>query len=255
VVFQGSPEEIRRDGKSLTGQYLAGGKAIPLPAARRVASDRQIVIEGAHEHNLKNVDLRVPVGLFTVVTGVSGSGKSTLLHLLGGLEKPDVGSITYGDSDISAMNDREIARFRNARIGFVFQFHYLLPEFTALENVMVPALISSPMTGEISDRAGYLLDMVGLGHRRTHKPGELSGGEQQRVAIARSLMMSPGIMLADEPTGDLDPETGLRIIELFSGLRNRLGVTLLIATHNMDLARTMDKVLVLKGGHLEHSMP
>lgn len=204
---------------------------------------------------LRGVDLEARRGEGTAIVGASGSGKSTLLHLLGGLEKPDVGSITYGDSDISAMNDREIARFRNARIGFVFQFHYLLPEFTALENVMVPALISSPMTGEISDRAGYLLDMVGLGHRRTHKPGELSGGEQQRVAIARSLMMSPGIMLADEPTGDLDPETGLRIIELFSGLRNRLGVTLLIATHNMDLARTMDKVLVLKGGHLEHSMP
>lgn len=204
---------------------------------------------------LRGVDLEARRGEGTAIVGASGSGKSTLLHLLGGLEKPDVGSITYGDSDISAMNDREIARFRNARIGFVFQFHYLLPEFTALENVMVPALISSPMTGEISDRAGYLLDMVGLGHRRTHKPGELSGGEQQRVAIARSLMMSPGIMLADEPTGDLDPETGLRIIELFSGLRNRLDVTLLIATHNMDLARTMDKVLVLKGGHLEHSMP
>lgn len=204
---------------------------------------------------LRGVDLEARRGEGTAIVGASGSGKSTLLHLLGGLEKPDAGSITYGDSDISAMNDREIARFRNARIGFVFQFHYLLPEFTALENVMVPALISSPMTGEISDRARDLLDMVGLGHRRTHKPGELSGGEQQRVAIARSLMMSPGIMLADEPTGDLDPETGLRIIELFSGLRNRLGVTLLIATHNMDLARTMDKVLVLKGGHLEHSMP
>jgi len=204
---------------------------------------------------LRGVDLEARRGEGTAIVGASGSGKSTLLHLLGGLEKPDVGSITYGDSDISAMNDREIARFRNARIGFVFQFHYLLPEFTALENVMVPALISSPMTGEISDRARDLLDMVGLGHRRTHKPGELSGGEQQRVAIARSLMMSPGIMLADEPTGDLDPETGLRIIELFSGLRNRLDVTLLIATHNMDLARTMDKVLVLKGGHLEHSMP
>ncbi len=204
---------------------------------------------------LRGVDLEARRGEGTAIVGASGSGKSTLLHLLGGLEKPDAGSITYGDSDISAMNDREIARFRNARIGFVFQFHYLLPEFTALENVMVPALISSPMTGEISDRARDLLDMVGLGHRRTHKPGELSGGEQQRVAIARSLMMSPGIMLADEPTGDLDPETGLRIIELFSGLRNRLDVTLLIATHNMDLARTMDKVLVLKGGHLEHSMP
>ena len=204
---------------------------------------------------LKGVDLEARLGEGTAIVGASGSGKSTLLHLLGGLEKPDTGSIIYGGSDISAMNDREIARFRNARIGFVFQFHYLLPEFTALENVMVPALISSPMTRDISGRAEDLLDLVGLGHRRTHKPGELSGGEQQRVAIARSLMMSPGIMLADEPTGDLDPDTGIKIIELFSGLRQRLDVTLLIATHNMDLARTMDKVLVLKGGHLEPTVP
>ncbi|HPI94004.1 MAG TPA: ABC transporter ATP-binding protein [Deltaproteobacteria bacterium] len=200
---------------------------------------------------LKGIDLEAHRAEGIAIVGASGSGKSTLLHLLGGLEKPDSGSIIYGGSDISDMNDRAIARFRNARIGFVFQFHYLLPEFTALENVMIPALISSPMTSEISERAEELLDLVDLGHRRTHKPGELSGGEQQRVAIARSLMMSPGIMLADEPTGDLDPETGLRIIELFSGLRQRLDVTLLIATHNMELARTMDKVLVLKGGHLE----
>jgi lipoprotein-releasing system ATP-binding protein len=204
---------------------------------------------------LRGIDLESRRAEGTAIVGASGSGKSTLLHLLGGLEKPDAGSIVYGGSEISAMNDREIARFRNERIGFVFQFHYLLPEFSAVENVMIPALISSSMTKELSARAEGLLDMVGLGHRRTHKPGELSGGEQQRVAIARSLMMSPGIMLADEPTGDLDPETGLKIIELFSGLRQRLDVTLLIATHNMELARTMDKVLVLKGGHLEPTVP
>jgi lipoprotein-releasing system ATP-binding protein len=204
---------------------------------------------------LRGIDLEARRAEGTAIVGASGSGKSTLLHLLGGLEKPDAGSIVYGGSEISAMNDREIARFRNERIGFVFQFHYLLPEFSAVENVMIPALISSSMTKELSARAEGLLDMVGLGHRRTHKPGELSGGEQQRVAIARSLMMSPGIMLADEPTGDLDPETGLKIIELFSGLRQRLDVTLLIATHNMELARTMDKVLVLKGGHLEPTVP
>jgi lipoprotein-releasing system ATP-binding protein len=204
---------------------------------------------------LRGIDLEARRAEGTAIVGASGSGKSTLLHLLGGLEKPDAGSIVYGGSEISAMNDREIARFRNERIGFVFQFHYLLPEFTAVENVMIPALISSSMTKDLSARAEGLLDMVGLGHRRTHKPGELSGGEQQRVAIARSLMMSPGIMLADEPTGDLDPETGLKIIELFSGLRQRLDVTLLIATHNMELARTMDKVLVLKGGHLEPTVP
>ncbi len=200
---------------------------------------------------LKGVNLDVHQAEGIAIVGASGSGKSTLLHLLGGLEKPDSGSIVYGDSNISTMKEREIAQFRNKKIGFVFQFHYLLPEFTALENVMVPALLSSKMSRRIRERSVELLDVVGLADRRTHKPGELSGGEQQRVAIARALMMSPGILLADEPTGDLDPETGHKVIELFSGLRRKLCVTLIIATHNMELAHTMDKVLVLKGGHLE----
>jgi lipoprotein-releasing system ATP-binding protein len=178
---------------------------------------------------LKGIDLDVHKSEGIAIVGASGSGKSTLLHLLGGLEKPDSGTIIYGTSDISAMKDREIARFRNTKIGFVFQFHYLLPEFTALENVMVPALLSANMSGPITARAEELLDLVGLKGRTTHKPGELSGGEQQRVAIARALM----------------------IIELFTGLRTTLNVTLIIATHNMELARTMDRVLVLKGGHLE----
>ncbi len=204
---------------------------------------------------LKGVDLEAHTAEGIAIVGASGSGKSTLLHLLGGLEKPDAGSIVYGGNDISDMNEKEIARFRNTRIGFVFQFHYLLPEFTAQENVMVPSLLCAGSTTETTRRAGELLDMVGLAHRRFHKPGELSGGEQQRVAIARSLMMSPGIMLADEPTGDLDPETGQKIIELFTDLRQRLDVTCVIATHNMELARTMDTVLVLKGGHLEPTMP
>jgi lipoprotein-releasing system ATP-binding protein len=200
---------------------------------------------------LKGVNLDVHQAEGIAIVGASGSGKSTLLHLLGGLEKPDSGSIVYGDSNISTMKEHEIAQFRNKKIGFVFQFHYLLPEFTALENVMVPALLSSKMSHRIRERSIELLDVVGLADRWTHKPGELSGGEQQRVAIARALMMTPGILLADEPTGDLDPETGHKVIELFSGLRTKLCVTLIIATHNMELAHTMDKVLVLKGGHLE----
>jgi len=200
---------------------------------------------------LRGVDLFARKSEGIAVVGASGSGKSTLLHLLGGLEKPDSGKIAYGANDISAMKDNEIARFRNTQIGFVFQFHYLLPEFTALENVMIPALLSCERKQAIPDHALDLLNLVGLTDRRTHKPGELSGGEQQRVAIARSLMMSPGILLADEPTGDLDSETGGKIIELFADLRARLKVTLIIATHNMDLARTMDRILVLKGGHLE----
>jgi lipoprotein-releasing system ATP-binding protein len=204
---------------------------------------------------LKGVDLHARRAQGLAIVGASGSGKSTLLHLLGGLEKPDSGSIVYGDNDISTMKEHEIAQFRNRKIGFVFQFHYLLPEFTALENVMIPALLSSKMSHQIRQRSVELLDMVGLADRKTHKPGELSGGEQQRVAIARALMMSPGILLADEPTGDLDPDTGHKVIELFTGLRTKLSVTLIIATHNMELARTMDIVLVLKGGHLESTVP
>lgn len=202
---------------------------------------------------LKGVSLDVHKAEGIAVVGASGSGKSTMLHLLGGLEKPDKGAIVYGDRDISDMNERDIAMFRNRKIGFVFQFHYLLPEFTALENVMIPALLSERMSLYIKERSEGLLDMVGLASRMTHKPGELSGGEQQRVAIARALMMSPEVLLADEPTGDLDPETGFKIIELFSHLRESLAVTMLVATHNMDLARVMDRVFVLKGGHLEPS--
>jgi lipoprotein-releasing system ATP-binding protein len=204
---------------------------------------------------LKGIELAAYKAEGIAIVGASGSGKSTMLHLLGGLEKPEKGSIVYGHRDISIMGESEIARFRNRTIGFVFQFHYLLPEFTALENVMVPALLSSPMSDQIVKRSESLLDVVGLTSRMTHKPGELSGGEQQRVAIARSLMMSPEILLADEPTGDLDPETGLKIIELFSNLRKSLAITMIVATHNMELARVMDRVLVLKGGHLEPSAP
>ncbi|HOJ15085.1 MAG TPA: ABC transporter ATP-binding protein [Deltaproteobacteria bacterium] len=204
---------------------------------------------------LRGVDLEVHRGEGVAVVGASGSGKSTLLHLLGGLEKPDSGTIAYGADDITAMDEASMARFRNSRIGFVFQFHYLLPEFTALENVMLPALITSRVSAQVRKKAEGLLDMVGIAHRKTHKPGELSGGEQQRLALARALMMNPEVLLADEPTGDLDPETGLKIIELFGRLRKDLGVTLVVATHNPELARTMDRVLVLKGGHLEPNIP
>jgi lipoprotein-releasing system ATP-binding protein len=149
------------------------------------------------------------------------------------------------------MSDRDVATFRNTGIGFVFQFHFLLPEFTALENVMVPALIHAKTNDGVRERASMLLETVGLKERLEHKPGELSGGEQQRVAIARALMMNPRVLLADEPTGDLDPVTGSRIIELLSSLKKSMGVTMVIMTHNTDLAQSMDRILVLKGGHLE----
>lgn len=202
-------------------------------------------------HVLKGLTLEVMRGEGVAVIGASGSGKSTLLHLLGGLERPNQGSIRYDDRDICRMKDKDLAALRNRTIGFVFQFHFLLPEFTAIENVMMPALLGSRDKLSVRARALELLELVGLAERLTHKPGELSGGEQQRVAVARALMMSPAILLADEPTGDLDPETGEKMIELFTQLKADLGVTMIIATHNHALARGMDRVLVLKGGVLE----
>ncbi|MGC9323916.1 MAG: ABC transporter ATP-binding protein [Desulfomonilia bacterium] len=202
-------------------------------------------------HVLKGVNMEVTKGEGIAIVGASGSGKSTLLHLIGGLEKPEKGTILYGDRDICLMNERDISSFRNLRIGFVFQFHYLLSEFSALENVMMPALLSSGHAFDIRKKAHDLLDVVGLSDRISHKPGELSGGEQQRVAIARSLMMSPDILLADEPTGDLDPHTGGKIRDLFSTLRLSLGITMILVTHNMELAGITDRILELKEGHLE----
>lgn len=200
---------------------------------------------------LKGAGMTVNRGEGVAITGASGSGKSTLLHLLGGLERPEQGSIRYEGRDICRMNDRELTLFRNTNVGFVFQFHFLLPEFTALENVMIPGLVRAKRQDEARPRAQSLLETVGLVERMEHKPGELSGGEQQRVAIARALMMSPQVLLADEPTGDLDPSTGRKIIDLFSHIKESLGVTMIIVTHNMDLARTMDRILILKGGLLE----
>jgi lipoprotein-releasing system ATP-binding protein len=200
---------------------------------------------------LKGVDMEIGRGEGVAVVGASGTGKSTLLHLLGGLERPDRGEILYETGNICSMNDNDIATFRNKQIGFVFQFHFLLPEFSAIENVMMPALVSSRKSDETRQKALHLLETVGLKDRISHKPGELSGGEQQRVAIARSLMMSPKVLLADEPTGDLDPATGQKIIDLFKELKNSIGITMIVVTHNMELAKSMDRIMILKGGHLE----
>ncbi len=209
----------------------------------------------AHIDVLRGVGLEVYDGEGIAVIGASGTGKSTMLHLLGGLERPDGGRILYGDKNICGMSDAEIASFRNTHIGFVFQFHFLLPEFTALENVMIPSLIHTKKDDSCEQRARTLLGTVGLKERLEHKPGELSGGEQQRVAIARALMMSPRVLLADEPTGDLDPMTGSKVIDLLTDLKESMRVTMIIATHNMDLARAMDRVFVLKEGHLEPYTP
>ena len=199
---------------------------------------------------LRGVDLRIERGEMVALVGPSGSGKSTLLHIAGLLEPPTEGQVLFDGRDCGPLSDAERTRIRRDGIGFVYQFHHLLPEFTALENVMVPQLIRGLDTGEARDRARQLLELVGLGDRVEHRPARLSGGEQQRVAIVRAIANVPAVMLADEPTGNLDPVTSS---EVFSQLRRIVEATriaALVATHNMELARRMDRIVTLDGGRL-----
>jgi lipoprotein-releasing system ATP-binding protein len=184
------------------------------------------------------------------IVGPSGVGKSTLLHLLGGLERPTAGAIRYGETDLAVLSDADLARFRNRRVGFVFQFHHLLPEFSALENVMMPLLIRRCQTAEARTRSVALLGRVGLAARLRHRPGELSGGEQQRVAIARALIGEPAVLLADEPTGNLDTKTGNEVFELMRELNRERHLTCVFITHNEDLARRTDRVLRMLDGRM-----
>ncbi|MBW1658896.1 MAG: ABC transporter ATP-binding protein [Deltaproteobacteria bacterium] len=199
---------------------------------------------------LKGVDLTVRPGESICILGVSGTGKSTLLHILGTLDVPTDGTVQFEGKDVFGLSPVDLAEFRNRRIGFVFQFHYLLPEFTALENVMMPALIARTPAAKAKKRAEALLERVGVAHRLTHKPGELSGGEQQRVAIARALMMSPALLLADEPTGNLDPETARTVHELILSLNEKENLTLIVVSHNPELANFMDSAYRLSSGVL-----
>jgi len=200
---------------------------------------------------LQGIDLVLEAGEMVAVVGASGVGKSTLLHCLGTLDLPSSGSIVIGGVEVTRLNPSQLAAFRNRSIGFVFQFHYLLPEFTALENVLMPALIQRIPRAEAERRANRILDRVGLSHRVTHKPGELSGGEQQRVALARALILEPKLLLADEPTGNLDAHTGEEIHELFFELNAEHGTTMLVVTHNPELARRMPRRLHMLDGRLE----
>jgi lipoprotein-releasing system ATP-binding protein len=184
------------------------------------------------------------------VVGASGVGKSTLLHIIGGLDRPTSGKVYYGDVDVFGLDNGQLSRFRNTRVGFVFQFHHLLPEFSALENVMMPALIRRTAREEAAETAGRLLSAVGLGARLHHRPGELSGGEQQRVAVARALMLKPDVVLADEPTGNLDMHTGESVHELLHGINKQQGITFVIVTHNDKLAVRADRVLRMAEGRL-----
>ena len=185
-----------------------------------------------------------------IITGVSGSGKSTLLHLIGGMDKPERGSIRILDREITRLDPEELSKFRNKTIGFVFQFHHLLPEFTALENVMMPLLLRGISPQVAAKSAGTLLEEVDLGKRSHHRPGELSGGEQQRVAVARALIGGPSLLLADEPTGNLDPHTGQAIAELLKAMHHSHGLTSIIVTHNPNLARICSRAYRLENGIL-----
>jgi lipoprotein-releasing system ATP-binding protein len=204
---------------------------------------------------LDGVEIRVAPGEVVAIVGASGAGKSTLLHLLGGLDRPTSGEVLVGGEPISGLTDRELAEVRNRKIGFVFQFHHLLREFSALENVMMPQLIAGVEEGRAMERARLLLEGVGLGGRLMHKPWQLSGGEQQRVAVARALACRPRIVLADEPSGNLDTHTGEQLHDLFFRLRAEHGVAMVIATHNRELADRADRILQLKEGRLQSFYP
>jgi lipoprotein-releasing system ATP-binding protein len=199
---------------------------------------------------LKGVDLHVHEGEIVSIVGPSGSGKSTLLHILGTLDRPDKGQVIINRQTINYSMDKQVAAFRNRHIGFVFQFHHLLPEFTAIENVCIPGWIAGQKKKEVTEKAHQLLESLGLGHRTEHKPQALSGGEQQRVAVARALINDPKIIFADEPTGNLDTSSAKELHQLFFDLRKQFGQTFLIVTHNEELARMSDRVLHMRDGKI-----
>lgn len=205
-------------------------------------------------HVLKGVDIGIRRGEIVSVVGASGVGKSTLLHILGALDRPTKGKVRLDSTDVFALSDKKLAHFRNKTVGFVFQFHHLLPEFSALENVMMPRLIAGEEMDSIREKTEKLLSEVGLGGRVNHKPGELSGGEQQRVAVARALINDPQIVIADEPSGNLDKATGEDLHNLISELNQKKGQTFIIATHNQLLAQRAHRIITLVEGRAVPSL-
>ncbi len=203
---------------------------------------------------LKGVDIEVSAGEIVSIVGPSGAGKTTLLQILGTLDKPNNGIVILDGVDFSKLNDRELAAFRNRRIGFIFQFHQLLPEFTALENVMIPTLIAGTDPAKADARAKELLAFLQLSERLTHKPAELSGGEKQRVAVARALINNPSVILADEPSGSLDSKNKEELHRLLFELRDKFGLTIVIVTHDKELAQLSDRVIEMKDGKIELTM-
>ncbi len=219
----------------------------------------EVVVEDLHKEYhtgegrldiLKGVSLSIKKGERLGIVGASGAGKSTFLHILGGLDKPTSGRVLYDGTDIFQQSDTKLANFRNEKVGFVFQFHHLLPEFSALENVMMPSLIARKSKGQAREQASKLLETVGLSKRMTHKPGELSGGEQQRVAIARAMANSPEVILADEPTGNLDTQTGKKVFQSMLDLHDQTGCTLVFITHNEALTEGVERAIRLEDGNI-----
>jgi lipoprotein-releasing system ATP-binding protein len=232
----------------------AATKAKPNPAKGRLIEvrglDKTFYDADREIRVLRNLDFKVEAGEEIAVVGQSGTGKSTLLHIIGSLEEPTAGKVFFEQEDLFALDQKSLAEFRNLKLGFVFQFHYLLADFTALENVMMPALINRLDDAEASRRATEMLEIVGLGDKLKRRPAELSGGEQQRVAVARAVVLRPKLVLADEPTGNLDPHTANGVHELFHKLNRELGITLVIATHNEQLTRSVGRAMQLVDGKL-----
>lgn len=199
---------------------------------------------------LKDVSINIELGKITMIVGASGAGKSTLLHILSGLDKPDSGEVSFSNTNLFKLNDDSLSRFRNQNMGFIFQFHHLLPEFTAAENVAIAKMIDGSSLSDSLKLASEILELVGLSERASHKPAELSGGEQQRVAIARALINKPDIIFADEPTGNLDSQNSQVVHNLFLKLKNELGLTFLVVTHNPELVKIGDTVQEMKDGKL-----
>ncbi len=208
-------------------------------------------LEGSQEVSvLKGLTLKVCQGEVLAITGASGAGKSTLLHILGALDRPSKGTVYYKGEDAFAKDEISLAGFRNKEMGFIFQFHHLLPEFSALENVMMPLLINQTNKEEAVSKAGQILEEVGMGSRIKHKPGELSGGEQQRVAVARALVNDPSLILADEPTGNLDSKTSAKVFQVLKELSKKKKTTFILVTHNEHLAGESDRILHMVDGRL-----